>query len=81
MIGTPLGTLLRHTAFARNYGTPSRLSPRTRVPGLVMDAALGGMSFPDFLSASSTRSAATKSKSSRWLTRNDGRVTGGRDYD
>jgi hypothetical protein len=81
MTGTPLETLRQRTAFARSYGTPSMLSPRTQVPGLAMDAARGATSFRGSLSAWCTCFEATKSKSSPWLTASGGLVTGGRDSD
>ncbi len=81
MTGTPLATSPRRMVFAKSYGTPSMLLPRTQLPGLVMGAALGGTSSHDFLSAWYTCSAIAKSKSSRWLTGSGDRDTGGHDPD
>lgn len=81
MTGTSLETLQQRMAFARSYDTRSMLLPRIRALGPAMEAVLDGTSSHDFPSAWCTRSAVTKSKSSPWLTVDNGRATGGRDSD
>ena len=49
MTGTLLETFPRPTRFARNFGTQSMPSPRTRSRGRVMDAMSDGTSFRAFI--------------------------------
>jgi hypothetical protein len=81
MRGTPIEILSRRTAFARSYGTRSKLLPAIHVHGPAMEAALDDMSSRDSRSAWCIGCATTKSKSSQWLTVDAGLATGGRDSD
>ncbi len=81
MTGTPPGTLPWRTAFARNSGTRSTLSPTTPSHGPVMEGVPAGTFSHDFPSASCTCYAGARSKSSPLPTVDAGRVTGGREPD
>ena len=81
MNGTPPETLTSLTAFVRNFGTPSMPWRKVRGPGLGMGVVADGMSFRDSLSAWSTSSGSTKSRSLLWLTRRDGLAIGGHEYE
>jgi len=81
MTGTPPGTLPWRTAFARNSGTRSTLSPTIPSHGPVMEGVPAGTFSHDFPSASCTCYAGARSKSSPLPTVDAGRVTGGREPD
>ena len=76
MTGTLLATFRWRTGSARNSDTPSTLLRTIRAHGLAMEVGLDVTSFRDFRSAWYTYCARTRSKSSLWLTVDDGPATG-----
>jgi hypothetical protein len=81
MTGMPLETHPRRTGSARSYATQSTPLPRSRAHGPAMGAVREGTSSRDFPSPWYTGCAGTKSRSSPWLTADDGQATGDRDSD